>query len=60
VAATPSLGFAPKPPSDAVPDMIELLHAVPATIRLSSRVANKAILPTHIADRDFTNDAQPC
>jgi hypothetical protein len=32
--------------------MVELLHSAPATIRVSSRVANKAILPTHIADRD--------
>lgn len=33
--------------------MLELLHSVPATIRLSSRVANKSILPAHIADRDL-------
>ena len=34
--------------------MVELLHSVPATIRLSSTVANKSILPVHIADRDLT------
>jgi hypothetical protein len=29
---------------------VDLLHAVPATIRVSSRVRNKTILPQHIAD----------
>ena len=37
----------------AVPQpAIELLHAVPATVRVSSRVANKTILPEHLVDRD--------
>jgi len=31
---------------------IELLHSVPATVRVSSRVANKMILPEHLVDRD--------
>jgi hypothetical protein len=33
--------------------MVELLHATPSTIRVSSRVANKAIVPAHIADHDL-------
>jgi hypothetical protein len=33
--------------------LVELLHSVPATIRLSSTVANKSILPVHIADHDL-------
>lgn len=46
-------GSAPPAPPGAVA-MVELLHSVPATIRVSSRVANKAILPAHIADGDST------
>jgi hypothetical protein len=34
--------------------LVELLHSVPATIRLSSTVANRSILPVHIADHDMT------
>lgn len=39
-------------PADApaAPQSLELLHAVPSTIRVSSRVRNKTILPQHIAD----------
>ena len=39
---------------DARPGDIELLHAVPATVRVSSRVANKSIRPEHLVDRDFS------
>ena len=37
--------------TDAAP-LVELLHATPSTIRVSSRVANAKIAPEHIADRD--------
>lgn len=39
-------------PADAAaaPLSLDLLHAVPSTIRVSSRVRNKTILPQHIAD----------
>jgi hypothetical protein len=37
-------------PSDA---LVELLHAMPTTVRVSSTVANKAILPKHLVDRDL-------
>jgi hypothetical protein len=44
------------PPIDGgtTPAMVELLHATPSTIRVSSRVANKAIVPAQIADHDFS------
>ncbi len=35
------------------PPAIELLHNVPTTVRVSSRVANKTILPVHLVDRDL-------
>jgi hypothetical protein len=57
-AVTPPAVQAPaaQAPADAgtAPAMVELLHATPSTIRVSSRVANKAIVPAHIADRDLS------
>jgi hypothetical protein len=41
--------------AQATPDtltLVELLHATPRTIRVSSRVANAKISPADIADRD--------
>jgi hypothetical protein len=37
----------------AAPSKVELLHAVPATLRVSSQVHNRNILPRHIADGDM-------
>ncbi|MBL0219598.1 MAG: hypothetical protein IPQ07_37755 [Myxococcales bacterium] len=34
--------------------LVELLHAVPTTVRVSSRVANPAIKPAHLVDRDLS------
>jgi hypothetical protein len=51
VAATSD---AAAPTADApAPASINLLHAVPSTIRVSSRVNNKSIKPEHIADRSL-------
>lgn len=59
VAATPvvvprdaPVADAPAPPDASAP-LTELLHAVPATVRVSSKVKNKAIKPQHLVDRDL-------
>ncbi len=38
---------------DASAALIELLRSVPATVRVSSTVANPKILPSHLVDRDL-------
>jgi len=40
-------------PAAAVTARVELLHGSAATVRVSSQVANKAIKPEHLVDRDF-------
>src|SRR5882672_3650312 len=40
-------------PGDSGWPLIDLLHSAPSTITLSSRVANPAIKPEHLADHDF-------
>lgn len=40
-------------PADAAGPLVELLHAVPASVRVSSRVKNDAIKPEHLVDRDL-------
>ncbi len=59
-SAAPSVSDAAAARSDAavasdaaVGGAVELLHAVPATVRVSSRVNNPKILPEHIVDRSF-------
>jgi len=49
----PALADAAVVDAPAAPRFVELLHAVPATVRVSSRVANPAILPAHLVDRDL-------
>ncbi len=34
--------------------LVELLHAVPSTVRVSSRVANPTIRPAHLVDHDLS------
>jgi hypothetical protein len=51
-SAGSALPAKPPAPPDA-PISIELLHAVPARVQVSSRVANPAILPRHLVDRDL-------
>ena len=43
-------GSATKPALDAAPALVELLHHVPATVRVSSTVQNKQIKPEHLVD----------
>jgi hypothetical protein len=38
---------------DAAPALVDLFRAVPTTVTVSSTVANKAILPRHLVDRDL-------
>ena len=41
-------------PGDAAAAQVELLRSVPTTVRVSSTVRNKAILPAHLVDRDLS------
>ncbi|HMG21495.1 MAG TPA: hypothetical protein VK607_09275 [Kofleriaceae bacterium] len=50
--------------ADAVPGdtgvaQVELLRSVPSTVRVSSTVRNKAILPAHLVDRDLSTACHP-
>jgi hypothetical protein len=54
-ASDPAPGPAPAAPPDAAAaaQPVELLHAVPSTVAVSSTVDNAAILPEHLVDRDL-------
>jgi len=41
------------PDAPAKPALVELLHAVPSRLRVSSKVANRKIRPEHMIDRDL-------
>src|SRR5262245_4425916 len=49
---TPAL-IPAKPAADSGTSLVELLHAVPTTVRVSSQVRNATIKPEHLVDRDF-------
>jgi hypothetical protein len=50
----PAPALAPAPVAQpAKPQLVELLHAGGATVVVSSRVANRAIRPEHLVDRDL-------
>jgi hypothetical protein len=53
VSITADAAVADRVASDAGPALVELLHAVPSTVRVSSKVRNKAIKPQHLVDRDL-------
>ena len=48
----PPEATAPPDAAPATPPPVELLHAVPSTVAVSSTVDNAAILPEHLVDRD--------
>lgn len=41
------------PAADTATPLVELLHAVPTVVRVSSQVRNATIKPEHLVDRDF-------
>lgn len=49
----PPAATAPPDAAPAAPPPVELLHAVPSTVAVSSTVDNAAILPEHLVDRDL-------
>jgi len=53
VAASADAAPADSVAIDAGPALVELLHAVPSTVRVSSKVKNKAIKPQHLVDHDL-------
>ena len=53
VAITADAAVADSLAIDAGPALVELLHAVPSTVRVSSKVKNKAIKPQHLVDHDL-------
>jgi hypothetical protein len=52
-APAPAPAVAPASPKDAAPQLVELLHGSAAKIVVSSQVANAAIKPEHLVDRDL-------